>query len=236
MKWRLFARFAFLALTLPVMAQQSQMEEYLNSGSNAERVQKLLTLGAERGSAELASFRELKWRGIRSDSPEEMALLFAPCGGLDSSFLYLLKNTDHGWRVVDEVGFDCHYDDSVSFEAVPLRRSNTDDVIVHHDCVSHGTGYLEQHFKVFSIVSSKFKVVLDAKEIVKAIGWPGADELDQQSGFATMVATGARSGNIEETRRTSRKGHLTVEKRDFRWSQLRFRFIPSKFVKAKQNG
>jgi hypothetical protein len=236
MKCRLFSSLAFLFLALPVMAQQSQMEEFLNTGSDAERVQKLLSFGARRESAELASGSEVKWRVIRSDSPQEMALLFAPCGSLYASFLYLLKNTDHGWRVVDDVGFDCHYDNSVSFEVASIRRPNVDDVLVHHECEEHGTGYVKQNFNVFAIVSSKFKLVLNTEEIVKASGWPGGGELDQQSLFAAMQTTGAGSGVIEETRNTKENENLTVEKRDFRWSRVRFRFIPSKFVKVKQPG
>jgi len=236
MKRRLFTYLAVLSLALPVMAQQSQMEEYLNTGSDTERVQKLLTLGAKRESAELASGDDVKWRVIRSDSPQEMALLFTPCGSLYASFLYLLKNTDQGWRVVDDVGFDCHYDNNVSFELVSLRRPNVDDVLVHHECEEHGTGFVKQNFNVFAIVSSKFKLVLTTEEIVKASGWPGGGELDQQSVFASMPSTGAASGTIEETRNTNENGNLTVEKRDFRWSQMKFRFIPSKFVKVKQSG
>jgi hypothetical protein len=234
MKWRLFASVAFLSLALPVIAQQSQMEEYLNTGSDAERVQKLISLGVKPESAEFTSGDEVKWRVIRSESSQEMALLFAPCGAVYASFLFLLKNTDHGWRVVDDVGFDCHYDNNVSFEVASLRRPNVDDVLVHHECEEHGTGFVKQDFNVFAIVSSKFKLVLNTEEIVNASGWPGGGELDQQSVFVTMPTTGAGSGIIEETRNSKENGNLTVEKRNFRWSQMRFRFTPSRFVKVKQ--
>src|ERR1700719_898146 len=133
MRWILFACVVFLSSSLPVMAQRSQMEEYLNSGTDEERVQKILSLGAKRESAELASGDQMKWRVIRSAPHQEMALLFTPCGSLYASFLYLLKNTDHGWRVVDDVGFDCHYDNNVYFEVASLRRSNIDDARVHHE-------------------------------------------------------------------------------------------------------
>jgi len=216
------------------MAQRSQMEEYLNSGTDEERVQKILSLGAKRESAELASGDQMKWRVIRSDPHQEMALLFTPCGSLYASFLYLLKNTDHGWRVVDDVGFDCHYDNNVYFEVASLRRSNIDDALVHHECEEHGTGFVKQNFNVFAIVSARFKLVLSTEEIVKASGWPGGGDLDQQSLFATIQATGTDLRIIEETRNTKENGNLTVEKRDFRWSQMRFRFVRSKFVKVRQ--
>jgi hypothetical protein len=212
------------------------MEKYLNTGTHEERVQKILSLGAKRESAELGSDDPVKWRVIRSDSPQETALLFTPCGPLDSSFLYLLKKTDHTWRVVDDVGFDCHYDNSVSFEVASLRNPNVDDVLVHHECEEHGTGLVKQNFNVFAIVSSRFKLVLSTEEIVKESGWPGGGEVDQQSVFAAMPTTGTGSGIIGETRNIKDNGTLTVEKRYFRWSQMRFRFVPSKFVKVKHQG
>jgi hypothetical protein len=218
------------------MAQQSQMEQYLNTGADEERVQKILSLGARRESVELASGTQVKWQAIRSDSPQEMALLFTPCGALYASFLYLLKSTDHGWRVVDDVGFDCHYDESVYFEVASLRRPNLDEVLVHHECEEHGTGFVKQNFNVFAIVSSKFKLVLNTEEIVRANGWPGGGELDQQSSFAAMPTKGAGPGVIKEVRNTKENENLTIEKREFRWSRLKFRFIPSKFVKVKQTG
>lgn len=230
----LLACIALLLLSQPVTAQQSQMEEYLNTGTDEERVQKILSLGGTRESAELASGDRVKWRAIRGNPPQEMALLFMPCGSLYASFLYLLKNTEHGWRVVDDVGFDCHYDNTVSFEVTPLRNPHVDDVLVHHECEEHGTGFVKQNFNVFAIVSSRFKLVLTTEEIVKASGWPGGGELDQQSVFASVQTRGKRSGIIEETRRNKENGSLTVEKRDFRWSRIRFRFVPSKFVKVKQ--
>jgi hypothetical protein len=162
-----------------------------------------------------------------------MALLFMPCGALSSSFLYTLKRTDHGWRVADEVGFDCHYDDSVSFEVASLRSPDVDDVLVHHECEGHGTGFVQQDFNVFVIVSSRFKLVLNTKEIVKESGWPDSHELVQRSSFATTPTAGAGSRVIEETRRTKENGKLTVEKRDFHWSPTEFRFVPSQFLKVK---
>jgi hypothetical protein len=235
MKWGLSACVVFLFVASPEMARQSQLEVDLNTGSHSERVQKLISLGATRQSAESAADGDLKWRKIRNGSPHEMSLLFSPCGSLDDSFLYLLNNTDRGWRVVDEVGFDCHYDDNVSFELISLRSPKVDDVLVHHECEGHGTGFPQQNFNVFAIVSSKFRIVLNTEEIVKVNDWPGATELEQESAFSTVPISGDGSGTIVETRNVKKNGKLTVEKREFRWSQARFRFVPSRFVKINQS-
>ena len=163
-----------------------------------------------------------------------MALLFTPCDSVYASYLYLLKNTDRGWRALDDVDFDCHYDNNVSFEVASFRRPNVDDVLVHHDCEEHGTGYVKQNFKVFAIVSSRFKLVLSTEEMVRVSGWPGGVELDQKSSFAVKPILGAGSGSIKETRFTKESGNLAVETRDFQWSTIRLRFVPSKFIKVKQ--
>jgi hypothetical protein len=230
MKPRLFALVVVLSWNVPVMAQHSQMQKWLNTGTKEERVDKIVSLGVEQEPAELAVDDEVEWRVIRSETHQEMALLFMPCNGLSSSLLYLLKGTDQGWRVADEVGFDCHYDESVSFEVASLRSPKVDDVLVHHECEGRGTGFVQQNFNVFAIVSSRFKLVLSTDEIV--IESDDRYELDQRSSFATR-STGAGSRVLEETRRSKENGKLTVEKRIFHWSPTESRFIPSQFVKVK---
>lgn len=233
MKWGLFACVALLSCSLPVIAQQLHMEGWLNTGTDADRVQKMVSLGVKQESAELAVGDKVKWRVIRSESRQENALLFIPCGAVSSSFLYLLVSTGHSWRVADEVDFDCHYDDSVSFDAASLRSADVDDVLVHHECEGHGTGFVQQNFNVFVIVSSKFKLVLNTKEIIKASGWPDGHELNQRSSFAVTPNPRTDSHIIEETRRTRENGKLAIEKREFRWSPTEFRFVPSRFIKVK---
>ena len=215
------------------MTYQSNMEDWLNTGTEEVRVQKLISLGVERHAAELKVKEKIKWRLIRSESHHEIALLFLPCGALsDTSFLYLLESTDHVWHVTDRVGFDCHYDDSVSFEVAALRSPDVDDVLVHHECEGHGTGFLQQNFKVFAVASSRFKLVLNTEEILKVSGWPGSHELNQRSLFATIRSGGTDLGFIQETRCTEDNGRLTIQERKFRWSPAMFRFLPSQFVKV----
>ena len=211
------------------------MNRWLNSGTGEGRVQKLISLGVDRETAELSVGDELDWRPIRSESHREAAILFLPCGGLYAASLHLLEKTDHGWHVTDSVGFDCHYDESVSFETARLRSPKSDDVLVHHECEAHGTGFVQQNLNVFAVVSSKFKLLLNTEEIVEASDLPvGSYEIHQRSSFAQIPDAGSGSRAIEETRCATVNGKLTIYKRQFLWSAVKFRFLPSKLVEVER--
>lgn len=226
MKCGLLALAIFCFWIIPAGAQQSDMEQWLTTGTNEARMQRFAALGVEPETAELAG-GGLKWRPIRTQSHQDLAILFLPCGSLDSAYLYLVLSTDHGWHVIDNRGFDCHYDEKVSFEIAPLRSPDVDDVLVHHECEGHDTGFLQVNFNVFAIVSSKFKLLLNSEEVLKVNGWPGMDDLDQRSTFA---ATSAMPAVIEETRCTRKKGTVILEGRKFQWSESRLRYLPSRLV------
>ncbi|HEX7285809.1 MAG TPA: hypothetical protein VF532_06475 [Candidatus Angelobacter sp.] len=203
------------------------MDHWLNAGTEQERIHKLVSLGFAEDEAQLAVQDLVQWQPIRSESRHGLAILFVPCGGLASASLYLLERGDRGWHVKDSVGFDCHYDDSVSFETVPLRNSNVDDVLVHHECEGHGTGILQQNFNVFIVTSGKFKIVLNTEEVVNGSALPvGSYELRQRSKFTALPGAGI----ILETRCTNVNGRVSIQDRQFKWHASRSRFRPSRFV------
>jgi hypothetical protein len=209
------------------------MQTWLNTGKNEERIDKIVSLAVKREVAELANGEDVEWHVLRTNPHRELAVLFLPCDALSSASLYLLETTNHSWHVTDVVGFDCHYDDAVSVGVAALRSANADDVLVHHECEGHGIGFLQQNFNVFVVPSSRLKLALSTKEIVKESDWPATYEPNQRSSFALTQATREDSGVIEETRRTEKNGKLTVETRAFRWSPKEFRFVPSPFAKVK---
>jgi hypothetical protein len=232
MKWRLLACSSLLLIVPRANAQQPDMKRWLNTGTNEERTQKLVSLGIGRDEAELAVGDEVQWRTVRSESRRKLAVLFAPCGGLESAYLYLLQSGETGWHVTDSKGFDCHYDDSVSIETAPLRGPDADEVLVHHECEDHGTGLLHQDFNVFAVDTSRLRLVLDVQEVVLVSGWPGVPERLQRSAFTLVPTPGLPSQTIEETRCTRLNGKLTIWERSFHWSPASFHFAPSTFVKA----
>jgi len=232
MRRRLLVCCFLLLPNLPAVAQQPDMKQWLNTGNDKERAEKLLSLGVGSEEAELAIGDKVEWRTIRGEANRRLAIMFAPCGGLDAAYLYLLQRTDQGWHVTDSSGFDCHYDENVSIETAQLRGPDADDVVVHHECVGHGTGYLEQHLNVFAVDSLRLKLILDTEEILKVSDWPEVRKLLQRSAFAWVPTPGSPSQVIEETECTRLNGKLTIQTRSFHWSAESFRFVPSTFIKV----
>jgi hypothetical protein len=206
------------------------MNHWLNTGSEKERTQKLISLGIRDDQARSAVEDVVQWRPVRSESQQGLAVLFVPCGTFEGSFLYLLEERNNRWHVKDSVGFDCHYDDSVSIETAPVRTPNLDDIFVHHECEERGTGYSEQHFNVFAVSSGQFKIILNAKEVVNASGWPEKSEFRLRSKFAVLSLLELGSQVIEETQCINDNGKISVQKRRFTWDESAFRLIPSEFA------
>jgi hypothetical protein len=227
------AILAFLLMNLSATAQRTEMSKWLNTGSHDERTQKLVSLGIRRGEADLAPYDEdFVWRRIRSESEREVAVLFLPCGGMFSASIHVVENRNGRWHVTDSAGFDCHYDESVSFEVAALRNPDSDDVLVHHNCVEYGTGFVQQNFGVFIVRSGKLKLVLDSKEAVDDQGSTGEKyQLRLRSKFVP-VGAGEHSGIIEETRCQRLNGRLSIQRRQFAWDEAVFRFHASKFVRV----
>lgn len=136
------------------------MQNWINFGGKT--VDRLVTLGVDRKIAESffsASENDsslwVKWQTARVSEHQFFALLFFPCFPLtDSAYLYALARQQEAWHVTDHIELDCHYDETVSFETAWIRDPNRDEIMVHHDCAGRGTGYLEQHFSVFSITGA----------------------------------------------------------------------------------
>jgi hypothetical protein len=233
MKWRLLACWSVLLLSLPAVAQQSNMNRWLNAGSAEQRTEKLVSLGIKPEEARSAAEDAVQWRLVRREPRPQLAVLFVPCGAFDGAALYLLTTADDRWHVTDRTGFDCHYDESLSFETTPLRRADVDDVLVHHECEERGTGFVQQNFNVYAVDSSKFKRILDSEETVRDMGTAGGKyDLLQRSFFATVPTSESTARAIEETRCSNLNGKLTIQTRTFRWSAAAFRFVPSKFAKV----
>lgn len=209
------------------------MEDWVNSGTEKQRVHKLVSLGVADERARSAVFdRDIEWIPIRTESQNETAIMFFPCGAMYGAFLYVLRNADKGWHVTNRVGFDCHYDESVSVEAKSIRKPNVDDILVHHECEEHGTGFVQQDFNVFAISSGKLRLLLDAQELVKEDDLPTGGERLQRSRFATFQEQSGEPA-IQETRCTTLDGKPTIEKRTFRWSDSAGRFLPSRLVRVE---
>lgn len=214
------------------------MENWINFGGKA--VDRLTILGVEKRIAESvepdvtggeAVF--VKWQAVREDPRQRTALMFLPCHvGWDSAYLYALSRDEKAWHTTDHAEMDCHYDDAVSFEVNWIRNPGRDEILVHHACVGHGTGYLEQQFSVFSLEDGKLKEELATDEVFHS--YPTAVErprnLDQNSTFTVIPVVGSHTRAIEETRSSVLNGRLTVQRRIFRWNVTKGKYAPSAFT------
>lgn len=216
-------------------AQETDMNSWLNEGNDQNRADRIVALGVPEEVASpirSGAIDEVVWQPVRIGSTSKAAILFRPCN-LSTSYLYLLIQ-EESWQVKDQASFDCHYDDSVSVDVNWVADPNRDELLVHHACVGHGTGYLQQNFKVLSIVRTKFQETMDTDEVLTAFP-VGAPELVQRSTFTIVPLVNSRRRAIEETRSTERNGKLSVRRRYFRWSEDLKRYAPGKFktVSAK---
>lgn len=172
-----------------------------------------------------------KWTSIRASDPGHHALLFLPCTLEETAHLYAMEHGIHGWRATDRMELDCHYDDSVSYEIGSIRDSKWDEIRVHHACVARGTGYLEQEFQILAVGGGEFKSELETNEVLHE--HPAAVErphsLDRFSTFAVVPMKGSTSRAVEETRSSTLNGQLTVERRAFRWDQIKRCYRPTAF-------
>ena len=218
---------ALLILCSVFGVSQSTIDTRLNSGTDAERATLLSGMGVSTEIVDAyksdSQRPQLTWLTLQSATRPNSALLFLPCR-LDSAYLYLMKQTDSGWRVVDRSEFDCHYDGSVSISTVPGRQL----IFVHRAGEGHGTGFMQQNFKVIDVADGKLRVVLNAEEVKIASRTPlGSYDLNQNSTFVLLPASS--SDVIEETRSVNLNGRLKVERRYFRWSERDKQFLAAKF-------
>ncbi|HWG21418.1 MAG TPA: hypothetical protein VG225_12880 [Terracidiphilus sp.] len=172
-----------------------------------------------------------EWQYARAEGVGSFALLFLPCDWTELAHLYAMNWSGKRWHATDNIEMDCHYDDSVSFEVGSIRSPRSDEVIVHHSCEGHGTGYLEQEIQVLAIRNGKFATELKADEVLHshptAVKKPR--DLDQSSTFTVIPISSSTTRAIEETRSSTLNGHLTVERRIFRWDPAKGRYRPSPF-------
>lgn len=213
-----------------VAVSQRSMQTLLNTGTGEQKVQRLVAMGVEPDAAEavgIPSEPQLQWLSLQSESGQQLAVLFIPCSG-DLAFAYLMRQVGNQWKVADHDSFNCHYDDSVSLEVGTIANKQAQDVLVHHACVEHGTGFVQQNFQVFTIRSGKLKAVLDTEEIVDA-----ADDALVRHQRSTFVIVPSSEGRvIEETRSTTLNGRLTGERRYFRWLASTGAYRASRFARV----
>jgi hypothetical protein len=220
----------------PDSTQPREMEDWLNSGDDKEKTDRLINLGIDKNAAkEIASdeiMDNVLWKNVRTGSRQNYAVLFFPCG-FRGAYLYVLAQKDKSWHISSEDSFDCHYDDSVSIEIMPIRSPGIDEILVHHACMEHGTGYSQQNLNIFSISKGKLKIELDTEEVVISMYTkPNGIDVEelQRSSFVAIPVSQSHMRIIEETQSDLVNEKLTVQRRQFRWNATKDHYLPTKFV------
>jgi hypothetical protein len=218
----------------PESTQLLDMEEWLNSGKEQEKVERLVSIGVEQNVAtEYTHEVYAKWLPLRTGQGQKNAILFLPCVR-DNAYVYLMKQDNTIWRVADLEKPDCHYDMSVSVEIAPIRNPVIDEIMVHHIGEGHGGGYSQQDFEIYNIAHRKLKQVLDAEEVIVAAQYVAPNTpikgINQKSSFVLIPIGNSRSRVIEETQSYQFNKKLTVKRRLFRWNATKGRYLPTKFV------
>jgi hypothetical protein len=178
----------------------------------------------------------ITWVHLKDSQHGILRMLFLPCGPLDKASMYLYSLSADRWQLLDHREFDCHYDEDVNFELMNVTSSRQFDVMVHHDCVGRGTGYLEQSVWLFRVTGRKLIPVLNENEVLhefpigSATAYKGARE-DK----STFLPLG--KGRIEQTRiRTTFDENLepkpsnTVRRRLFVWNAGVAKFEASPWI------
>jgi hypothetical protein len=220
----------------PDSAQPREMEDWLNSGDEQEKINRLVSLGIDKATAKILTsdgiMDNILWKSLRTGSHQTYAILFFPCGSLGAD-LYLLSKQGKSWHILDETGLDCHYDNSVSVEIMPIRSPEIDEVLVHHVGMERGTGYSRQDLNVFSIANDKLKLDLDTEEVVVSMYTrPNGIDIDelQRSSFVVIPVSQSHTRILEETQSDLMNDKLSVLRRQFRWNAIKGRYLPTKFV------
>lgn len=220
------------------------MEAWLNE--NSKKVERLSLLGIEREVAESVDASEnggtpvfVKWENVRGGTGRRLGLVFLPCdAGSQLAYLYVLQRKEKAWHVKDHAEFDCRYDYNVSFETIWVRNPDIDEILVHHACGGHGTGYLEQNFSIFAVVNGKLKEELETEEVLRE--FPPGDpkhEIDRKSTFTEIPIQNSHLRAVEETRSGISDAKWVVQRRIFCWNPVKGKYVPSKFtpVEASPN-
>jgi len=231
MKVRILIASTLLICGCAARAQQIGMDEWLNDGTEKQRIQRLAGIGVPFDMARLTvdSEASVEWLALRDHSSGKQAVLFLGCNGLSGAAVYLLSRSSNAWSVRDHLGLDCHYDDLTSVELAVIRDPESEELLVHHDCGDRGTGFYDQHFRIFAIAGNRFQHELDATEDLLDQG--GAQDLKQRSTFTVVPMANSKQRTIEETRSSIVNGiRLRVERRYFYWSTQQGKYLPSAFT------
>jgi hypothetical protein len=210
------------------------MEKMLDLADAHQKADLLARLGvdpviAKNVAEDLLAGEKIELKPLRAKGEADYGVAYLPGGFRVCGYLYLLQGSDEdpvkkAWHVINHQQFDC-WDMACSFEILPLRQPDVDDIVVHHVNEGHGSNYLADQTQVFSILNGKLQQTLVTQDHLDEGGVAGSDALEQSSTFLRFPGNA-----LEETRTTTVNDKLKkVERRYWRWSEQKRKFIPGQF-------
>lgn len=214
------------------LGKLDEMEDLLHLAGARQKADLLVRLGIEKEIAnviteELRPEEKIVLHPVRTPQQTHYAVAFLP--GFRGCFLYLMQGSDedtqkHPWHVSDRKNLDCWHGDS-TLEFVPLRRSDTDDIVAHHVNLGHGSGMVEDQTQVYSILHGKLVQTMATQDYLSEVTLDTGDTTEHQSTFLHFPDL-----SLEESRTTTlNEVFKTMERRYWRWSEQQQKFVASPF-------
>lgn len=238
------AQFVRVGTNGPIpLGTLDEMESAVDLAAPAQKSDLLARLGVDPTIAEIAANRllpgeKIVLRPLRGKKEGGYAVLFLPSGTGTECSLYLLSGSDanppkSSWRAIDHRPLNC-WDGTASLELMPLRLSDSDDIVLHHVNKGHGSGLVADQTQVFTVLKDKLLLTLATGDFLLQATAGTNDSLEQRSTFLRFPDL-----SLEETRTSAMNGALNqVQRRYWRWSEPDHKLIQTPFVAvaAPQSG
>lgn len=216
------------------LGKLNDMENMLDLADAGQKANLLVRLGADPEIAKdiadhLMPGEKIELKPIRTKSEAHYGFAYLPSGTGVSCYLYLLQGSDEepvkmAWHVVDLQQLNC-WNTSSSLETMTLRLPDVDDLVLHHVNYDHGSGILVNQTQVYSILGGKLVQTLATQDYRSEVTWGTENTLEQSSTFLRFP-----DNSLEETRASTYNDKLKkVERRYWRWSEQKRRFVPGQF-------
>lgn len=212
-----------------------EMEQMLELSDAGQKADLLTRLGVDPASAQMLAEdllhgQKIELQSVRTQQGTHYGVAFLPC--FRGCPLYLLQGSDddpkkNPWHVIDKQELDCWHEVGV-LEFMALRRADADDIVIHHANYGHGSNYVQDQTRIFSILHDKLVQTMVTQDFLSqgTLGGPIEIQTEHKSTFLRFP-----DRSLEETRTTAVNDKLQkVERRYWRWSEQKQRFTSSRFM------
>jgi hypothetical protein len=216
------------------LGKLDEMESMLSLADSGQKAGLLARLGVDPVIAKyvaegLQPGETIELKPIRTPGEADYGAVFLRGGTGVTGYLYLLKGSDqdpkkNAWHVIDHQEINC-WDGPYSYEIMSLRRSDGDDIVLHHVNENHGSGVVANQTQVYSILNGRLVQTLATQDYLSQLTLGTEDTLEQRSTFLRFPGN-----SLEETRTSTFNDKLKkVERRYWRWSEQKQKFLPGQF-------